>query len=131
MTADGANPEPAALDLFRLDGKVALVTGASRGLGAAMAEALASAGADIALHGYESPAQTAARLAGRRTGVFTGDFADPGAADRLVAETLAEFGRIDILVNNAGTIRRAPAALHSDEDWDAVIAVNLSSVFRL
>ena len=119
------------LDLFRLDGKVALVTGASRGLGAAMAEALAGAGADVALHGYESAAETAARIPGHRTAVFTADLGEREAAERLIADTLATFGRIDILVNNAGTIRRAPAAVHSDEDWDTVIGVNLSAVFRL
>ena len=126
---------PVSLDLFRLDGKVALVTGASRGLGAAMAVALAGAGADVALHASEQPAEATMRaIAGAgstRTHAFTADLADRAAADRLVADALDAFGRIDILVNNAGIIRRQPAALHTDDDWDAVLEVDLSSVFRL
>lgn len=123
------------LDVFSLDGKVALVTGASRGLGAAMAAALSTAGAAVALHSNEQPAtQTAARIckeSGRRTELFTADLADRAAADALVANTIAAFGQIDILVNNAGIIRRRAAAQHSDDDWDAVIEVNLSNAFRL
>jgi 2-dehydro-3-deoxy-D-gluconate 5-dehydrogenase len=123
------------LDVFSLDGKVALVTGASRGLGAAMAAALGAAGAAVALHSNEQPAaQTAERIckeSGRRTELFTADLADRAAADTLVADTIAAFGRIDILVNNAGIIRRRAAAQHSDDDWDAVIEVNLSNAFRM
>jgi 2-deoxy-D-gluconate 3-dehydrogenase len=123
------------LDVFSLDGKVALVTGASRGLGAATAAALSAAGAAVALHSNEQPAvQTAERIckeSGRRTELFTADLADRAAADALVANTIAAFGQIDILVNNAGIIRRKPAAQHSDDDWDAVIEVNLSNAFRL
>jgi 2-deoxy-D-gluconate 3-dehydrogenase len=100
-----------------------------------MAEALAQAGAAVALHASERPpAAAAAAIAestGRRTGAFTADLADPGSADRLIGSAVAEFGRLDILVNNAGIIRRQPAAEHSDAFWDAVIEVNLSSVFRL
>jgi 2-dehydro-3-deoxy-D-gluconate 5-dehydrogenase len=120
---------------FRLDAKVALVTGASRGLGAAMASALAEAGADVVLHASERPAETTASdiaaRTGRRTTLLTADLAKPNAAAELVSRAIAAYGRIDILVNNAGTIRRRPAADHPDEDWDVVIAVNLSSVFRL
>jgi 2-deoxy-D-gluconate 3-dehydrogenase len=112
------------LDLFRLDGKVALVTGSSRGLGAGMAMALAAAGADVALHSREETATAA-------LGMLTADLEDPAAADRLIADTISRYGRIDVLVNNAGIIRRQPAADHSDENWDAAIEVNLSSVFRL
>jgi 2-deoxy-D-gluconate 3-dehydrogenase len=123
------------LDVFSLDGKVALVTGASRGLGAAMAAALSAAGAAVALHSNEQPAaQTAERIckeSGRRTELFTADLADRAAADQLVADTITAFGQIDILVNNAGIIRRRPAAQHPDDDWDAVIEVNLSNAFRL
>ena len=125
-----------SIDLFRLDGKVALVTGASRGLGAAMAAALAAAGADVALHASsQRPARTeaaiAAACAGRRSCAITADLAQRESAQRVVREALDAFGRIDILVNNAGTIRRQPAVDHSDEYWDTVIDVNLSSVFRL
>jgi len=122
-------------DLFRIDGKVALVTGASRGLGAAIAQALASAGADVVLHSSSQPADATARSikdgSGRRTATVVADLAQPGAAATLASQAIAAFGHIDILVNNAGTIRRAPAADHPDADWDAVIAVNLSSIFRL
>ena len=123
------------LECFRLDGRVALVTGASRGLGAGMALALSSAGADVALHSMTHPASATADAiatsSGRRTATVTGDLTDPDAAERIVADTLSAFGRIDILVNNAGIIRRRAASEHTNEDWDAVIAVNLSSVFRL
>jgi len=123
------------LDVFSLDGKVALVTGASRGLGAGMAAALSAAGAAVALHSNERPAtETADRIckeSGRRTELFTADLADRAAADALVTNTIAAFGQIDILVNNAGIIRRRAAALHTDDDWDAVIEVNLSNAFRL
>jgi 2-deoxy-D-gluconate 3-dehydrogenase len=121
-------------DLFRLDGKVALVTGASRGLGAAMARALAGAGADVVLHASEKPAEATAsaiKSSGRKTALVTANLERPDAAARVAADAIKAFGRIDILVNNAGTIRRSPAADHPDADWDAVIAVNLSSVFRL
>jgi 2-deoxy-D-gluconate 3-dehydrogenase len=124
-----------SLDLFRLDGKVALVTGASRGLGAGMALALASAGADVVLHASGQPpsdtAQAVAATCRSRTRLVTADLAARGAADRLVADALGAFGRLDILVNNAGIIRRRAAVEHTDEDWDAVLDVNLSSVFRL
>lgn len=122
------------LDRFRLDGRVALVTGASGGLGAAIAVALAEAGADVACHGNSrSPDATRAGVerAGRRSLSLVGDLADRATPPRLVGRTLEEFGRLDILVNNAGTIRRAPAVEYGEEDWDAVIGVNLSSVFRL
>jgi 2-deoxy-D-gluconate 3-dehydrogenase len=122
-------------DLFRIDGTVALVTGASRGLGAAIAQALAAAGADVVLHSSSQPAEATARAiqgaSGRRTATVVADLAQPGAAATLAGQAIAAFGHIDVLVNNAGTIRRAPAADHPDADWDAVIAVNLSSIFRL
>jgi 2-deoxy-D-gluconate 3-dehydrogenase len=119
---------------FDLTGKVALVTGASRGLGAAMALALADAGADIAVHGNETPpaaTETAVKAKGRRARSFTANLARRDETKRLVPSVIDAFGRLDILVNNAGTIQRAPAAQHPDEMWDELIAVNLSSVFLL
>ena len=135
MATASAEAPAVSIDPFRLDGKVALVTGASRGLGAAMAIALANAGAEVALHASEQPAATTARAiaesSGRRTETLIANLSDRAAGDRLMADTLTRFGRLDILVNNAGIIRRRPAAEHDDEFWDAVIEVNLSSVFRL
>jgi 2-deoxy-D-gluconate 3-dehydrogenase len=122
------------LDAFRLDGKAALVTGASAGLGAAVAAALAEAGADVACHGNSrSPEATCGAVvgAGRRALAVVGDLSDKDTPRRLVEETLGEFGRLDILVNNAGIIRRSPSVDYSEEDWAAVIEVNLSAVFRL
>ena len=122
------------LDAFRLDGKVALVTGASTGLGAAIAIALAEAGADVACHGntHAPDASCAAVIkAGRKTFALTGDLGDSKTPARLIGSALEQFGRLDILVNNAGTIRRAPATEYSEEDWATVIEVNLSSVFRM
>jgi 2-dehydro-3-deoxy-D-gluconate 5-dehydrogenase len=125
-----------AADLFGLDGKVALVTGAGRGLGAAMATALASAGAAVVLHGSSQPPKDTGAAITRanrtaRVALVTADLSNRREADLLAREALRAFGRLDILVNNAGIIRRRPAADHADEDWDAVIEVNLSAVFRL
>jgi 2-deoxy-D-gluconate 3-dehydrogenase len=119
---------------FQLDGAVALVTGASAGLGAAMAVALAEAGADVVAHGNSrSPAGTCARIerTGRRAVPITGDLGDRTVSARLVDDTVAALGRIDILINNAGIIRRTPAVEHTDEDWDRVMEINLTSAFRL
>jgi 2-deoxy-D-gluconate 3-dehydrogenase len=135
VTSTGTQAMAGTLDLFRLDGKVALITGASRGLGAAMAAALAGAGADVVLHASERAATvTAERIAqetGRQAATVIGDLADRGTSVRLVAEAIAAFGHLDIVVNNAGLIRRHPAATHTDDDWDRVLEVDLSSVFRI
>jgi len=122
------------LDQFSLKGKSALVTGSSRGLGAAIAIALAQAGAGVAIHGSTSaPKATQHKLdaLGAKSLALVGDVADATVCAMLVEETLQHFGAIDILVNNAGIIRRAPAAEYPEEDWKALIDVNLSSVFRL
>jgi 2-dehydro-3-deoxy-D-gluconate 5-dehydrogenase len=122
------------LDAFKLDGQTALVTGASAGLGAAIAVALAEAGADVIAHGNSRVPDATCELikrAGRRGLAVRGDLADKEIPRQLIAQTLDEFGRLDILINNAGTIRRAPAVDYSEEDWATVIEVNLSSVFRL
>jgi 2-deoxy-D-gluconate 3-dehydrogenase len=122
------------LDKFKLNDRTALVTGAATGLGAAIAIALAEAGARIACHGNSrSPDETCSHIknAGGEAYAVTGDLSKSETARHLVEETLDQFGRIDILINNAGTIRRAPAVEYSEEDWIAVLEVNLSSVFRL
>jgi len=122
------------LQLFDLTGKVALVTGASGGLGAAIAVGLAEAGADVVVHGNSRPpadARDAVAALGRRALAVTGDFRDRDFVNGLVPDIVRELGRFDILINNAGAIRRAPAAEHGDEDWDTIIEVNLTSVFRL
>ena len=121
-------------DIFSLEGRVALVTGAGTGIGAAIAHALAAAGADVACHGNKHvPSDTAAEIGklGRRAAVLTGDVRQPETADALVESTVRELGAIDILVNNAGTIRRAPAVDYKDEDWAAVLDINLTATFRL
>ena len=122
------------LDQFKLDGRVALVTGASAGLGQAIAVALAQAGADVACHGNSrAPDATCTEVSrmGRTALAVTGDLANNETPRKLIEATHERFGRLDILVNNAGTIRRAPAVDYSEADWATVIQVNLSAVFRL
>jgi 2-deoxy-D-gluconate 3-dehydrogenase len=121
-------------DAFRLDGAVALVTGAATGIGAAIAAGLAAAGADVACHGNRrAPDATCNRVRdlGRNALSLRGDLGEKGVPQALVDAAVEAFGKIDVLVNNAGMIRRAPAVEFSEEDWDTVIAVNLSSTFRL
>jgi 2-dehydro-3-deoxy-D-gluconate 5-dehydrogenase len=123
-----------SLEAFQLSGKNALVTGSHRGLGAAIAVALAKAGANVGCHGRDRKPGTSCdeiRSAGRTTFYFSADLADPRSYGALIEKTIAEFGSIDILVNNAGTIRRAPAAEYPAEYWDELIAVNLTAVFQL
>ena len=123
------------LDSFKLDGKIALVTGASAGLGQAMAIALAEAGADVVAHSHfegegDETCRTIEKLERKTFSVF-GDMSDKEIPKRLIHEVVEKFGRIDILINNAGMIRRTPAVDFSEEDWSTVLEVNLSSVFRL
>lgn len=120
--------------LFDLTGKVALVTGASRGLGAGMALALADAGADLAIHASTQPpsaTEAAIKAKGRQVRSFTADLGKRDETLRLIPTVVEACGRIDILVNNAATMQRAPAAQHPDDMWDNTIEVNLSSVFFL
>lgn len=119
--------------LFDLTGKTALVTGARTGLGQGMAVALARAGADIAALG-SSPMPETAKLVGevgRRFHGLTVDLSQPFDASAVVDEVTGILGGIDILVNNAGIIRRADILDYSEEDWDAVIDVNLKAAFLL
>jgi 2-dehydro-3-deoxy-D-gluconate 5-dehydrogenase len=122
------------LACFQLNGKNALVTGSHRGLGAAIAVALANAGANVGCHGRDpqpAPACDEIRAAGCRTFYCSADLANPKSYAALVEQTISEFGSIDILVNNAGTIRRSPAADYPAEYWDELLAVNLTAVFKL
>jgi 2-dehydro-3-deoxy-D-gluconate 5-dehydrogenase len=122
------------LERFSLKGKIALVTGSSRGLGAGIAIALVEAGADVAIHGSRTaPKDTQQMLSniGANHFAVVGDVSDASACSLLIEQVVHHFGTIDILVNNAGIIRRAPAIEHSDEDWEAVIDTNLTGVFRL
>lgn len=118
---------------FSLEGRVALVTGAAGGLGDAYAVGLAEAGADVAVHDRNPVDETCERIRalGRRAAALSGDLTGPEVPDRLVRQTLSALGALDVVVNNAGTIRRSPAADTGDEDWLAVIDVNLTSVFRM
>lgn len=134
MNSRVQNDGPAREDPFSLRGQVALVTGASAGIGAALAIALGRAGADVACHGNTRAAEATAQAvqrAGREACALSGDLADARTPEALIRTTVERFGRIDILINNAGTIRRAPALEFSMEDWNSVLAVNLTSVFRL
>ncbi|MFG1868518.1 SDR family NAD(P)-dependent oxidoreductase [Micromonospora arborensis] len=121
--------------LFDLSGRTAVVTGARRGIGLAMAEALALAGADIVgvsaqLEAEGSEVERRVRAAGRQFTALRADLGDRAAVHRL-ARDITALGPVDILVNNGGTIARTPAAEHPDEMWDHVIEVNLSSQFVL
>ena len=117
---------------FVLTGRLALVTGSSRGLGWAIAQGLAGAGANVILHGRDTAllAQRAAELPGA-TGVLAFDVTDPAATKDAFARIAAEHGRLDILVNNAGVIPRGPLLETTDEAWSAVIDSNLSAYFRM
>src|SRR3546814_1112565 len=114
-------------------GKVALVTGASTGIGQGIALALAEAGADIAAAGRSPGTERVekARALGRKAENFGADLSNVAAVQPLVDAVLGQFGRIDILVNNAGIIRRADAVDFTEADWDAVMDTNLKTLFFL
>lgn len=120
------------LSFFSLEGKIALVTGVSRGLGQAMAVALAKAGADIVGVGLRGMGDTRAMVEaeGRRAYEIRADLAACDAA-AVAQEAIGAFGRVDILVNNAGIIKLSDAQDHTMEDFDAVMEVNLRSLFLL
>jgi 2-deoxy-D-gluconate 3-dehydrogenase len=119
--------------LFSLEGKISVITGASRGLGQAMAVGLAEAGSTVVLLSTNVDNLEHTRTEVDRTGVkslaLTCDVTDRSQIDEAIVQTLKYFGKIDILVNNAGTIRRAPAESYSDEDWNLVMDTNLNALF--
>jgi NAD(P)-dependent dehydrogenase (short-subunit alcohol dehydrogenase family) len=126
--------QTSVLDSFRLDGKVALVTGGSRGLGRTMATALAQAGADVAITARTLPSceETAAAIAeatGRRCRGFAAEVTSLADVERLAADVETVFGQVDILVNNAGTNIRGQVDQLSEADWDSVIDTNLKGPF--
>jgi 2-deoxy-D-gluconate 3-dehydrogenase len=122
-----------AENLFDLSGKAALVTGARRGIGQAIAVAFAEAGADIVGLGPNPMAETAKLVAatGRGFAEIRADLGEANDYAAIATEAAAKFGRLDILVNNSGIIRRADVTEHSEADWDAVMAIDLKSVFLL
>jgi 2-deoxy-D-gluconate 3-dehydrogenase len=121
------------LEQFKLDNKVAIVTGASRGLGKAMAIGLADAGANVALVASTSTEEAGKeiRALGRKACCIQANLMEKSAVQKIVDNTMKEFGRIDILVNNAGIIRRASILEFSEKDWDDVIQINQRSLFFL
>jgi 2-dehydro-3-deoxy-D-gluconate 5-dehydrogenase len=121
------------MKLFDLSGKTAIVTGANTGLGQGIAEALAMAGADIAAVGRTPPVETqkAVEALGRRFVAISADLSSMEPIVRVLDETVAAFGGVDILVNNAGIIRRNDALEFTEDDWDAVMDVNLKTTFFL
>jgi NAD(P)-dependent dehydrogenase (short-subunit alcohol dehydrogenase family) len=123
-------------NLFDLTGKVALVTGGSKGLGKAMARGLAEAGADIVLSSrHEAELRTALeevlRGTGRRGAYFVADMSKRGAAEELARAALGKVGRVDILINNAGTNKPEAVDAIRDQTWDEVLQINLTSVMAL
>lgn len=123
-------------ELFSLQGKLALVTGCKRGIGLAMAEALAEAGADVigvsaSLEAGDTEVRRSVESHGRRFWAYQCDFRDREAVKHFAEQAMKEVGTPDILVNNAGTIQRAPAAEHGDALWQEVIDTNLNAQFYL
>lgn len=120
-------------NLINLNGKVAIVTGTSRGLGKAMAIALAKAGANIVGVGVSDMSETKEEIQkiGRQFLEIKADLTNTKSVDKIVSETVKKFGGIDILVNNSGTIRREDAINYKEKDWDDILNLNLKTLFFL
>ncbi len=120
-------------DLFDLTGKVALVTGASTGLGAGMSVGFAKAGADLVLVDIADSLETEKKIQvmGKKASILISDLSTMAGVQDVITKGLAAFGKIDILVNNAGIIRRTPAIDFSEKDWDDVMTLNVKTVFFL
>ena len=120
-------------NLFNLNGKVAIVTGTSRGLGKVMAIALAKAGANIVGVGVSDMSETKEEIQkiGRQFLEIKADLTNTKSVDKIVSETVKKFGGIDILVNNSGTIRREDAINYKEKDWDDILNLNLKILFFL
>lgn len=129
------NIEDFSLDMFKLNGKVAVVTGGNTGMGQAYAVALAKAGADVLIHAHSerNVKETIAMIekTGRKGKYVLGDLRDRETAEKVIGECMKQFGRIDILVNNAGTIRRSPLTEYKEQDWKETLDVNLNSLYFL
>ena len=121
------------LDQFKLDNKVAIVTGSAQGLGQGMAIGLAEAGADIALVDILDMSESKKQISalGRRCVTIQADLSDKASVPKIVDTTVKEMGGIDILFNNAGIIRRAPITEFTEKDWDDVMNVNIRTLFFL
>jgi 2-deoxy-D-gluconate 3-dehydrogenase len=121
------------LDKFKLDGKVAVVTGAARGLGQAMAKGLAEAGADVLAVDILDASDTKKAIEhfGRRCETVPVDLSQKESVDQIVSKAISSLGAIDILVNNAGIIRRAPLLEFKEKDWDDVMNINIRTLFFL
>lgn len=122
------------LDKFKLDGRVAIVTGSNQGIGQMYAKALAEAGADIIGVSYSddfSETEKIIKHTGKNFKYYISDFSNRESLYKFIKNVKSDFPKIDILINNAGTILRKPIAEHPDEYWDKVIEVNLSSQFIL
>ena len=123
-----------SMDFFKLDNKVAIVTGGNTGLGQGYAVALAKAGADLFIVTYDNDwdeTRTLIEKEGRKVVFYQTDLSKKENLQPIVDECVKEYGKIDILVNNAGTIRRAPLLEYKDEDWQAVMDINLNAVYYL
>ena len=123
-----------SMDFFSLKGKVAIVTGGNTGLGQAYVVALAKAGANLFVVTYDrswDETRAMVEAEGRKIEFFQADLTDRAQIDKVIEACVEKFGKIDILVNNAGTIRRAPLLEYKDEDWKAVMDINLNSVYFL